>query len=185
MANAVRERMASQFFITVAATPWLTTGTPFLARSVEGQDVADKISNCARFQRPPENTRVHHQAAHRTRRVGGRHGHAHARAAAAIHDRIDLRLARRVVGMARPCRPCSRSNVDRHGSAWLILSIAMILWGLRALYKPGQWVATAGKLDARIVARTSGCPNARHFTRTVPWLAHAGGRRRPARTARP
>ncbi len=32
-----------------------------------------------------------------------------------------------------------RIFVDRHGKAWLILSVALILWGLRALYKPGQW----------------------------------------------
>jgi hypothetical protein len=30
-------------------------------------------------------------------------------------------------------------TVDRHSKAWLILSVALILWGLRALYKPGQW----------------------------------------------
>src|SRR5260370_28364982 len=29
--------------------------------------------------------------------------------------------------------------VDRHSTSWLILSGALILWGLRALYKPGQW----------------------------------------------
>lgn len=29
--------------------------------------------------------------------------------------------------------------VDRHGAAWLILSVALIVWGLRALYSPGQW----------------------------------------------
>ncbi|HEY6944899.1 MAG TPA: hypothetical protein VI431_07140 [Candidatus Acidoferrum sp.] len=29
--------------------------------------------------------------------------------------------------------------VDRHGRMWLILSAVLILWGLRALYKPGQW----------------------------------------------
>jgi len=29
--------------------------------------------------------------------------------------------------------------VNRHGRTWLILSIVLILWGLRALYKPGQW----------------------------------------------
>ena len=29
--------------------------------------------------------------------------------------------------------------VDRHGRTWLILSIVLILWGLRVLYKPGQW----------------------------------------------
>jgi hypothetical protein len=27
---------------------------------------------------------------------------------------------------------------DRHNVPWLILSIALILWGLRALYKPGR-----------------------------------------------
>src|SRR5258708_18343774 len=32
-----------------------------------------------------------------------------------------------------------RIYVDRHSAAWLILSVALILWGLRALYKPGQW----------------------------------------------
>jgi hypothetical protein len=34
-----------------------------------------------------------------------------------------------------------RILVDRHGRMWLILSIVLILWGLRALYKPGQWRA--------------------------------------------
>lgn len=34
-----------------------------------------------------------------------------------------------------------RIFVDRHGKAWLILSVALVLWGLRALYKPGQWWA--------------------------------------------
>ncbi|MGH9675816.1 MAG: hypothetical protein ACRD36_01835 [Candidatus Acidiferrum sp.] len=29
--------------------------------------------------------------------------------------------------------------VDRHSPSWLILSVALILWGLRALYRPGQW----------------------------------------------
>ena len=32
-----------------------------------------------------------------------------------------------------------RIYVDRHSIAWLILGVALILWGLRALYKPGQW----------------------------------------------
>ena len=32
-----------------------------------------------------------------------------------------------------------RIYVDRHSIAWLILSVALILWGLRALYRPGQW----------------------------------------------
>jgi hypothetical protein len=31
------------------------------------------------------------------------------------------------------------SYVDRYSKSWLILSVALILWGLRALYKPGQW----------------------------------------------
>jgi hypothetical protein len=28
---------------------------------------------------------------------------------------------------------------DRRKPAWLFLSAALVLWGLRALYKPGQW----------------------------------------------
>jgi hypothetical protein len=30
-------------------------------------------------------------------------------------------------------------TVDRQGATWLILSVALIVWGLRALYSPGQW----------------------------------------------
>jgi hypothetical protein len=30
---------------------------------------------------------------------------------------------------------------DRSGLAWTVLSAALILWGLRALYKPGHWWA--------------------------------------------
>jgi hypothetical protein len=32
-----------------------------------------------------------------------------------------------------------RILVDRHGRAWLILAIVLVLWGLRVLYQPGQW----------------------------------------------
>jgi len=32
-----------------------------------------------------------------------------------------------------------RIYVDRHSAAWLILSVALIAWGLRALYSPGHW----------------------------------------------
>jgi hypothetical protein len=28
---------------------------------------------------------------------------------------------------------------DRSGLSWTILSAALVLWGLRALFKPGQW----------------------------------------------
>ena len=34
----------SQFFITVAATPWLTGNHTIFGEVVEGQDIADKIS---------------------------------------------------------------------------------------------------------------------------------------------
>ena len=30
---------------------------------------------------------------------------------------------------------------DRRSLAWIIVSVALILWGLRALYKPGEWRA--------------------------------------------
>ncbi len=34
-----------------------------------------------------------------------------------------------------------RIYFDRHGIAWLVLSVALIAWGLMALAKPGQWWA--------------------------------------------
>ncbi len=35
--------------------------------------------------------------------------------------------------------PAHGRTVDRHGVPWLVLSVALIIWGLRALYSPGQW----------------------------------------------
>src|SRR5712664_1339773 len=35
--------------------------------------------------------------------------------------------------------PAHGRTVDRHSATWLILSAALIVWGLRALYSPGQW----------------------------------------------
>jgi hypothetical protein len=34
-----------------------------------------------------------------------------------------------------------RTYVDRHSMAWLVLSVAAILWGLRALPRRNQWWA--------------------------------------------
>ena len=35
--------------------------------------------------------------------------------------------------------PAHGRTVDRHSAVWLILSVVLIVWGLRALYSPGQW----------------------------------------------
>jgi hypothetical protein len=37
--------------------------------------------------------------------------------------------------------PIHGRTVDRHSTAWLILSVAIILWGLRALPRKNQWWA--------------------------------------------
>lgn len=37
--------------------------------------------------------------------------------------------------------PIYGRTVDRHSIPWLILSVVLLLWGLRALYRPGQWWA--------------------------------------------
>jgi peptidyl-prolyl cis-trans isomerase A (cyclophilin A) len=58
MANSGPNTNGSQFFITVAATPWLTGNHTIFGEVVEGQEVADKITKVPRNRQDKPNKDV-------------------------------------------------------------------------------------------------------------------------------
>ena len=77
------------------------------------------------------------------------------------------------LGLAR------HAYVDRHGTGWIMLSVGLLIWGLRALYSPGQWWRrwqnwtrglSLAMLGALMLAMTRA-----PFSWVAPMLAACGG----------